>query len=177
MAINLLPLKPKESLHYEDLDRQVMFIGEMMFSLLMLLIILVLGVVMFGKYRISELQKRIDAAQNREEVKNIASFQQQFRTMKSDIDNLDTIQSNHPSSFMVLKDFIGKIAPLVELNGISADLNSKTITFTGVARERNDLLALDKHFNDDKTYSPINLSLSNLVKETNIPFSFNVKYQ
>ncbi|MDO8557942.1 MAG: hypothetical protein Q7S09_01975 [bacterium] len=175
MSINLLPEQAKKNLQFEELNWRVMFFGEMFFLLLLFLSLLMFGQELFGQWKVRELNQRIANLSNVSEVKEITKFQGQLRLFKNDIERMNRIQEEQLRAFGAIKDLIALIPPVIQLTTLSVDIQAQKIVFSGMAPTRSQLLLLrDKIQKESSGYGDINFPLANLLRETDIPFTFSL---
>ncbi len=97
---------------------------------------------------------------------------------------LDSLSMNGTSPTLAFDSIIDKKMPTIKLTDFSyqkKDKNKKgtalaTISISGTASSRDSLLSFKKSLEGDTHFSGINLPVSDLVKNSNIPFTFTFDY-
>lgn len=173
--INLLPEQIKKNLQSEETNRHVMFFGEMFFALLLFLSLLLFTEELFGQWKIRELDQSIAGISDLPEVKEITQFQKQLRLFKNDIDRMGRLQQGQLRVYAVVKDLVGIVPDTIRLTGLTVDMTSRKIVFSGVAPTRSQLISLkEKLQKESSKYGDINFPLANLLRETDIPFTLSL---
>lgn len=150
-----------------------MFGGELVFTGLLILAALMLGEVMFAGVKLKKLNLQADRISTKPEIKQVQQFQQRLRILKNDIERLNRIQEQHPAAFLVMRNFIESLPPVIALTNLDVDVVSRKITFSGSAPTRSTLLQLKDALQKGAAYTDVNFPLANLLRETNIPFTFS----
>lgn len=173
--INLLPQQLKKSLQLESLNRHVMFFGELIFILLLLLALAMFGQELFGQWKIRELNRGISALSDLPQVKEVTQLRKQLRIFKNDIEYLGHIQDRQLRALGTLAALADLLPPTIRLSALDIDLASRKIVFSGVAPTRAELLLLkDRIQKRSSQYGDVNFPLANLLRETDIPFTLSL---
>lgn len=173
--INLLPPKAKEQLRYDEYNRRVMFFGELGFLLALFFTILLFAEVLFAQAVLRRLILSTDEAARRPEARETSRIQKEVRLLKNDIERMRRLQERRLPAYETIRDFTALLSPSVRLTALDADLAGRKIVFSGTAPSRADLLALRDALEREKTrYGNVYLPLANLLKESDIPFTFSL---
>ena len=172
--INLLSPVVKRDIFLEHLNRKVMFVGELVFIVLLFMAVLMAGEVAYAAAKLRELSRKVGSMSGRMEVQQLRQFQQRLRAIKTDVERLNRLQEQHPDVFTTIKDLIETLPASIQLTNLDVDVIGKRIIFSGRTATRSELLLLKDMLQKDSRYGDINLPLANLLKETNIPFTFSV---
>ncbi len=173
--INLLPQQVKKNLRLEELNRHIMFFGEVVFMMLLVLSFLMFSQELFGRWKIRELMRRITAVSALPQAAETAQFRKQLRLFKNDIDRMGRIQEQQLRVLGSIADLGALLPPAIQLTALDIDMVSHKIIFSGIAPTRGGLLLLkEKIQKESSRYGDVNFPLANLLRETDIPFTLSL---
>jgi Tfp pilus assembly protein PilN len=128
--------------------------------------------------KISSINAKLDA-QKREPV---PLLDQQTLSIIKDLNNkLSLIKNAEGGTYLVSQKIINAIVlnkvPNIKINDITYDTDGakgKRISITGIAPNREVLLAFSKALKDSGLFKQVDLPISNFIKGSNIQFSLNL---
>lgn len=181
ITLNLLPPQEKKNLYYNKLDNLVLICaGEILVAFLIL--IALFGVTLFTiSSQIKIVQKEIDSYEVGIKKEALEELNQKIDKANEKIKRLDLLQENHIrySGFLEHVSFLipesAKISNITIIQQAAAqNIPQKTIfNLHGLASSRDDVLKIKNGLESSVFLEEVETPLSNLVKATDIDFSFS----
>ncbi len=169
IVLNLLPEGYKTVVRVERVNLSVRT------HLMTFLIILILASTPLFWARIY-LSKKYEAlnAQQQELLRNTQNFNNEVQVINERIDNLARVQD----SFKVITEPLGAITKAIPrsvmITSMVFDTKNKAVALHGVARNRDELLALQEHLKTLLGINKVDIPLSDLLENENIVFTLQV---
>lgn len=141
--------------------------------------ILLIIVAVFGIILLSARVILIDyfstlTAQSISVQQSSAQKNRSIRAVNQQITHLTIAQKEYVSWTPVMTDIAAHIPPNVELTKMTIKKSDSTLAIAGVAKTREDLLALKEKLESLAIIQQVNISLEQLTAQTNIPFSLTI---
>lgn len=172
--INLLPPAIKKERRYEALNRQVMFVGEACFSVLVVAAVLLALEVWFADAESGRLGHRMDMLLGRDEARQTALYQQELQTFRTEVERLHRILGQHPQTYDAITGLVSVVPQRIRLTSLTLDMEGRSAIISGIAPTRADLLELKSVFEKDSRYVVGQFPLANLLKESDIAFTLSL---
>ena len=90
------------------------------------------------------------------------------------IDRLSQLLQHHPQWENLFREFDALMNETVLVSQLEVGL-ARSVSFSGVARDRDALLTLRSKLDQSSIFTPITLPLSLLLEKNSIPFSFDIQ--
>lgn len=164
---NLLPESEKLVVSYEWWQRIIHFFGFMGLCILAVGIILLAPAYLpsyVGRKELERLLVLEESARDTDSIR-IKAEATALRAMVASVQEF----SEHRPKATQLFDVILNRQPGIEVSGMTIDVG--TVSITGHADARRNLLAFEQHLKDTGMFTAISSPLSNIIRETNITFT------
>lgn len=178
--MNILPEEQKHNL-YKGLKIRffIVFSGVVSFGLLASSAMLVPGY-LASKIELEEIisQTKFANLEINEETKNIVELPKEINS------KLKFIRSNssNKTAFYIINLAVSKASSGISINSLSSitvkDENKtkiEGINISGIAKDRKSLLDFSKILEEEKDFAKVDVPVSSLTKDTNLPFSIDIK--
>lgn len=173
-VINLLPKALQKEIFYQDRLRLVVFFFTVS--------VITLGVTYLGligaRLYLDQQSKKIDAQIT--QLKSAVSKQEnaeiktQISVINNQIADFQDLNLSTPTWSKVLTAFSKLVPPNVSVNSFVAVNTTSPVTVTGLARTREDVIALYNNLvKDTAHFANVDYPLENVAKPTNVRFRFS----
>lgn len=171
--LNLLPLERRRSY-----DEHILFLSIRRFAISLGVFLLILTGVLFAstiflEQKVTEQQKHTQEVEAQLSKLSGASLDQQIRDFNAILNKANTVQTSYIQWTPVLYDILSLIPKGVVLSDLEMDGKLKTISFSGTAATRDDLLALQNALSHSSRFSNLTSPISNLLQRENILFEMH----
>jgi len=98
-----------------------------------------------------------------------------IREVNARLNYVDDIQNNFIAWSYLLEDIAGSVDDNIKFNLIKVNKEEEEIILKGVARSRNNLLALKEGLEDSEIFANIDFPIKNILEKEDINFEITVK--
>jgi len=171
IRLNLLPPQEKEILAHEENRRWVVYYGSAVI-LILLVFLGLLGAIWFGiNIQLNSAVNALDSIKTSFKGQNLKTQQTAIVALNKYLARIENIQKNQKDYSSLLILLTNLIPEGVRLESFSVD-EKDAATLTGFAAKREQVLALQENINNSGLFEKVESPLSNLVKQTDIEFTF-----
>lgn len=169
LSTNLLPSQEKKSLQFEEGRRTVL-----LFSVIATGIFLVGLVFLVPSYipviiQRNNLEEQLLLEEQASVQLKIGETIQRVRSIKGELGSVRTSLSEYDRASKILGQFLDTAGPGIVI-GVLTVKKEGGVSITGHAGRRRDLLGFEKILRDSNLFQEISLPLSNIIRETDVPF-------
>lgn len=173
IELNLLPPEEKKSLRLSQAQRWVVFYGSAILSSLLIFIIL-LAVIWFSLFiQITSLSASLDMAKQSQQGQDLGEQQNLIKDLNAKIQRVSQFEKNRKSYSTVLFALAKMMPAGTRLDRLTLDEDNKMAIF-GYATTREAVLNLKNSLEKSAVFTEVESPLSNLIKQTDINFSFTM---
>lgn len=168
ITLNIIPDELKNEIR---LNEHYLFYKKIMGSLLLMTILF--SIALFSAKIILAAQQSDTDQQNTIVTKNTENYSKQINEINIQIKEIKNIQKNDVNwtdFFLRLGDFVGNE---IKITRLYANKSDNMLKINGLAKTRDDLLALKSALEKSGYFSNINLPISSLLERDNINFEIN----
>lgn len=175
--INLLPEKERILVRREYLRRFIVIAGIFSFSLICIAIILLFPSYFLMNFQEKDLEKQLSIIEEGFARENADAVESSIKVLNSQLSFLKQEENLQQISFLIYQ-ILGKKQSGVKLNNISYRQGSgKTpdqIFLQGFAPNRDALSLFIKNLEQIKSFSKVQVPISNFLREQNIDFNISI---
>jgi len=174
ITINLLPSSIKREYQLEIRRRLIMFYSIGFLVIISIFIGLLFSFNLYFGIQNESLDEQIailETSPKSREIQNLEFILRDFSTLSKKVKAIeDTLVPLHP----LFRDLQSAMPAGVKLNDISLDREAKKASITGFAVTRDNVIAYKENLKKLSWVKGVESPLSNLIKEQNIDFNFNL---
>ncbi len=167
---NLLPEEEKKAIILEQWFRVIKFLSIPVIGTLLIDIALLAPSYLPLYFQNRELQHSLSIQQETTKRINTNQISATVSSIKTTITSLRQASDN-PNNALSMFDLLVTQQSGITISGFTIDQKA-TVTITGRAATRNDLLAFEQHLRDSSRFQDLASPLANIIQETNITFNF-----
>lgn len=169
---NLLPVQEKKLIRLEEIRRIIRF-----FALFEIAILIIGSVFLTPTYfplffERRELENTLLFTQQASKDLRVTETISQAGQLKAQINSLAVLLQNSQKTSLLLEKIFFDNGD-VNLNNMN--IKNNTVSLSGFARTRNDLLGFEKKIRNADIFEEVSFPLSNIIKEINITFTVQGK--
>ena len=173
IKLNLLPPTEKELLNIDRTQRWIVFYGSIFLCSLLVFIILLAVIWLSLFIQLKSIGVNLDIAKQSRQGQDLKIQQNLIKELNTRIEKISQSEKNRKSYSMILFS-LAKIMPIgTRLERFSIDEKNQMIIF-GYAQKRENLLILKNSLEKSALFTNIDSPLANLIKQTDIYFSFTM---
>ena len=159
------------------LYRDVISSGLLLFLMFLLLTVFLAGSLTFLNFRYSAFEKNINDQQSKIiQTETIKTIQGRIDNLNSSLSALKKIQDKKSDLYGVLDKVDTELFKQVKIYSLQIDRESKLITVSGFAPQRENLVEIRDAIDASPDYKEVEFPLANLANPTNINFHFSFTY-
>lgn len=175
IRLNLLPPKEKKELKWADLNQLVIIL-----SVWLLFFLLLSSLFLIGSYSyLSNLLKKqgvlIEIRQDDPKIQHLLELENKVQQANRKIERIYLKQKELILWVPLLEEISELIPGKLYLKTFIYQPNTNQISLSGQANTRDDLIRFENSLKQSPYFTEIKSPLSNLLKQTNIDFSFTLK--
>ncbi|MBU2036666.1 PilN domain-containing protein [Patescibacteria group bacterium] len=173
IKLNLLPPDEKEQLNLDRLRRWVVFYGSGLLCSLSVFIFLLI-VIWFSLFiQLKSLGESLDIAQRSQQGQDLKAHQDLIKELNVKIEKLGQSEKDRQNYSLIFLA-LAKIMPAgTRIERLSLDEKNQMV-IAGYAQKRENLLDLKASLEKSALFTDIESPLTNLIKQTDIAFSFTL---
>lgn len=174
LNINLLPAKEKKLVRLEESSRIILFLSFLYGAIFLLGILFLLPTfftIMVAQNNLQETVKLAEEASTKVGVEDIVS---RAKTVASGVSSIRSFISEPVRASTLLRQFLKSSGSGIAVEFLSIK-KSGSINIRGKATTRRDLLRFEQTLRERSQFQELSSPLSNIIRETNINFSFEGK--
>lgn len=182
ISLNLLPQERKETFYWRSRIKSAIFWGSKILGFLVIFCLPILFISIYINNKITDLNSRISVFEQTEEMKQIDDLGKKSQNINSVLNKIDKISGNQIYWTEVLTEMIKNIPSGVRLFSLEitpVNNGSETLAaeegkfiIIGMAKTRNEVLALEKNLKSSANFKNIESPLGNLTKRSDVDFKF-----
>ncbi len=173
IELNLLPPEEKNSLRLSQTQRWIIFYGSAVLGSLSIFIVLLAVIWLSLFIQLKSLNASLDVAKQSQQGQDLKTQQDLIKELNAQIEKISQFEKTHKSYSPVLLA-LAKIMPVgTKLERLTLDEKNKMAIF-GYAATREAVLNLKNSLEKSALFTKIDSPLTNLIKQTDINFSFSL---
>lgn len=175
LKLNLLPPKIKKEIEFVDLRHASTALFVWIFILL-LSFTLILATIFVSLSILSRSQnKLIEEKRDNEEMQKILEIEEKIKTANKIITAIYDKQKNMVYWTPIFEELSKLVSGNMYLKSFNYRSNNNEIKLDGWADTRDRMLAFEQALKESQLFDEVETPLSNLLKKTNVDFSFTFK--
>lgn len=176
IKLNLVPKTERENYNIEIARRFVVSASIGFFIIVLAFIGLLAGNYFFIRLQLVPEIGRLETEKQAEKTKKVEEFEKQIKDTNSKL----TVIINAKTQTAQVSQIIEKIIEMSSgnnsyLTSIFIDKSAMKASIKGFSANRDQVVKIQENIKSDPAFSDINAPYSNLLKQTNINFSFDFK--
>ncbi len=176
--INLLPKSRQHEIHYEAMLRGLWIFATMSIFSFALVFLIQLGTKFYLQIEAKVFATEITDLQGQVNRQENADLKSKIKTVNNTVSDFNKLAGASPKWSKVVEAFALLPPPGTRINSMVLDSGRKSITITGNADTRENVIQLYNNIlEDSKNFYKIDYPLENVAKSTNINFHFTFLIQ
>lgn len=177
IRLNLLPTSEKEILRQAKIYNLIVFCGQLLFGILLILIVLLLTILFFLNIQVNFIEKAGLSEITSPTGRAIEELRGEVTGVNQRLAIIDGIQQQQKLSPSILADLTGMAPPNIQFFNFFYDDKTQKVVLDGRAATREDFLSFKSSLEQYPKISNVDSPLSNLTKQAGNSFrlSFIIK--
>jgi len=176
IKLNLLPPQEKQSIAAQIKQRWIVFYGSAVIGLLCFFAILLSAIWAYIDIQLNVVQNNLASIQNDIRGQDLKNQQTAVKNLNSYLQKIQSIQKNQ-KSYSTLLNYLAQMVPDgIRIDSLSLE-NDGNATLNGFAQRREQIIAFQESLEKSNIFGNVESPVANLVKPTDINFSFKFKIQ
>lgn len=170
--INLLPKTERREVELQIVTRQVVKFLIWSACAMAVFLLLAFGTMLYLKGEMLSVDR--DIAESKKELSSSGTQQLQERVLavNKQLKIIGSLRDQHYNWTNALSEISRILPDDVQVNSLSVDRKTAEIRLTGTAERRESVIKFWSNVKKSKYFKNINFPLSNLERETNVPFTY-----
>jgi Tfp pilus assembly protein PilN len=175
LKINLLPPSQKQALRENEISRWFLYFFSSLGFLMVIFGLLCLSTYFYLFILVQSQKQAISSAQDKIQSQELKNIEIQISETNQKIKKIYASFDSFIYWTEILEDFSKDIPKGIYLKNLSYRLEDNQIRLDGHANTRQVLLDFEKIIKNNQEFADLESPISNLLKQTDIDFSFNFK--
>jgi len=171
LKLNLLPPQEKAILAQEQNQRWIVYYGSAILVILLIFMGLLAAIWLGINIQLKSATEALDSIKTSFKGQNLQTQQTAIVALNNYLKQIENLQTNQKSYSHLLISLAELVPDGVRLDNFSVD-EAGAATLAGFAAKREQVMAFQDVLNKSGFFEKINNPLSNIVKETDITFTF-----
>jgi len=175
MKLNLLPPKEKEKLELDNLNQLIFFLAIRIAIFLLIFTLLLITTYYCLSILLKEQKRLIEINENDIKIQQLVKMEEKIKNVNQQLHKINLKQKELVVWTPALEE-LSKITPSgVYLINFSYRLSNNEINLSGWAESRDKLINFKDSLEESALFVNLESPLSNLIKQTDINFSFTLE--
>lgn len=174
IKINLLPPEEKENLKLQETRRWIIFYGNSILISSGFFAALLIIVLIFVSTQLKNANLDLAAAQTSFQGQDLKAQQDLIKDLDNKLAKIDKMQKEKKQISDILISLSNITPEETRLNSLSIN-NKNELVISGFAKNRENIIRFKEILENSSLFENIENPLSNLIKQTDIDFTFNMK--
>lgn len=176
IKLNLVPKTERKNYHIEIARRFVVSASIGFFIIALAFIGLLAGNYFFIRLQLAPEIERLEAEKRAEKTKKVDEFEKQIKDTNSKLAAIINARAQTAQVSQIIEKIIGiSSGNNSYLTSIFIDRPAMKASIKGFSANRDQVVKIQENIKNNSAFSDINAPYSNLLKQTNINFSFDFK--
>jgi Tfp pilus assembly protein PilN len=171
--LNLLPEEKKVEIEKKKRLRIILYQGFLLLSIVVFLMIILFNINFILQIRLKGIEDLSSSEKNNSAIVEMNNYEKKFKDINSQINILSQIEK----SSLKWSNLFVKLSQLTpdEISLIDLATKDFSITLSGKAKTRDDLIKFKDSLSSDDCFTDVNVPLSNLVVKEDLDFQIDFK--
>jgi len=170
LTLNLIPLQLKKEIKFKRIHSLLKKMG----SLLIVITIIIAIILLTAKLILQNNFNKV-VEETTQITKSSQGYNIKVRDINSRLNQIVNIQNDFVAWSYLIENLADKTPAGITFNSVNINKENSSILIRGIAKYRDDLLALKENMEKSTIYSAVEFPLQNILEKENINFEISAK--